>query len=795
MAQSETPELLSFGDFTVHRRERSLLRRGIRLKLHGQPFEILLLLLENADRVVTREELQAKLWHADTFVDFENGLNAAVKKLRQVLGDSPESPRYIETVPRVGYRFIGRLERAASATDAAVPRATDAGGRGDGHLNNSRAAPHRLLRWGLACLVAVCLLGIAVAAYVMLRSRRQPVLSETDTVLLADFENKTGDPVFDDTLKQAVSFQLLQSPFLNVLSDARVNSTLRLMTKPVGTRLTPAIARDVCQRTGCKVYLTGSIKALGNQYVLDLSAINCQTGDAVVQEEAAADRKEQVLHSLAETTTNLRKRLGESLASIQKFDLPIEEVTTPSLDALQALAIGRKKQQVEGNAAAIPFFQRAIELDPGFGAAYAALGTSYSNLREPELASENLRRAYELRGKVSERERLRASAYYYHLVTGELEKATQVYELWAEVFPRDNVPRSNLGVIYGYLGQYDQAVSEIQDSIKLYPFSGVGYTNLVSHYAALNRLSDAKAVYQLALSRNLDNPYLHLNIYGVAFLEGDSVGMRGQLAWAQGRPQAENLLLSAAADTEASAGRLERARELSVQASESARGHDQAETAAEWQMNAALREAEFGNSVIARESARRILATTSNRELEILGALVFAQSGEPGHARQLVEKLEKNYPLDTAVNRYWIPSIRAAVELGANHPAKAVEMLQAALPYELGNPLPQPEIGGLLYPAYLRGQAYVQLRQASAAAAEFQKFADHRGIVMNNPLGSLARLGLARAYALNGDEGKALEQYREFLSLWKDADRDLGPLRQAQSEYRRIDATSKSLIQ
>jgi tetratricopeptide (TPR) repeat protein len=334
--------------------------------------------------------------------------------------------------------------------------------------------------------------------------------------------------------------------------------------------------------------------------VVDLTAVDCQTGDTVAREESTADRKEFVLTALGTATTRLRKRLGESLTTIQKFDTPIDEATTPSLEALQALSIGKKKQQVEGNGAAIPFFERAIELDPNFAAAYAALGTSYSNLREPELASQNLTRAYELRGKVSERERFRFSAYYYHLVTGELEKAGEVYDLWAQVFPRDNAPRSNLGMIYGYLGQYDKAVEEIQDAVRLNPDSAVGYTNLVSDYAALDRLNDAKEIYRRALDRKLENPLLHLNRYGVAFLENDAAEMQQQLVWATGKPQAENLLLSAQSDTEVYSGHFQRARDLSRRAADSARRSTQDETAAEWEMNSALREAEFGFSANAR---------------------------------------------------------------------------------------------------------------------------------------------------------------------------------------------------
>ena len=620
-------------------------------------------------------------------------------------------------------------------------------------------------------------------------------MGETDWVLISDFVNTTGDPVFDGALKQAIAIQLAQSPFLNILSDAKVSATLRLMTKPYDTKLTPDFARDLCQRAGAKAFVTGSISSLGRQYVIGLNAVNCQTGDPIAQEQATAENKERVLKALDAAATMLRQRLGESLATIQKFDVPIEEATTPSLEALEALSMGRKVQQQKGNAAAIPFFIRAIELDPNFAAAHAALGTSYSNLREPALASENLRRAYELRGKVSQREKFQFSAYYYHLVTGELEKANDTYELWAQVYPRDNVPWSNLGVTYGYLGQYDKAIAEIQQALRLNPGSAVGYTNLISHYAAVNRLDDATATYQQALARTLDNPYLHLNRFGVAFLQGDAAEMRQQLAWAAGKPQAENLLLSAQSDTEAYYGRLDKAREFSRRASESAQRGDQKETAAEWLVNEALRESEFGNSIRAREQVHAALAVSKNDELQILGALALARAGEPTAAQQITDDLAKRYPLDTATNRYWLPSIRAAIAISTHRPAAAIDVLQAATsPYELGNPLPQAEIGAFLYPIYLRGESCLQLRRSHEARAEFQKFLDHRGITVNCPLGALALLGLARAYANIGDLDKSRAEYREFLTLWQDADSDIPVLKQAKGRVPEAAVAEKSIL-
>jgi serine/threonine protein kinase/tetratricopeptide (TPR) repeat protein len=637
-------------------------------------------------------------------------------------------------------------------------------------------------------LPAMVLLAVAVviATVFIFRQRQSHKLTEKDTIVLADFANSTGDPVFDDTLKQAISVQLAQSPFLNILSDAKTRATLKLMAKPAGTKLTSDLARDLCQRAGSKAYIAGSIASLGSQYVIGVDAINCETGDALAQEQVTASTKEQVLKALGEATTKLRKRLGESLATIQKFDVPITEATTPSLEALKVLSQGRKAQQEKGVDAGIPYFKHAIDLDPNFAAAYAALGNTYFNLQEPALASANLTKAFELRDRVSDREKYWFSAYYYHLVIGDLEKAVESYQQWAEDYPRDNVPRGNLGGIYGYLGQYDKGVTELLEDLRLNPDTIAGYNNLMSHYTALNRLNEAKAAYQKAKGRNLDHPFLHWNLYGIAFLQTDTSEMQRQAAWAVGKPQAENLMLSAESDTEAYFGRLGRARELTQQAMESAAQNGQQETAGEWQMNAALREAEFGNEARARQQVEGLVAKSSNREMQILGALALARAGDSARAEQMADELAKRFPSDTAINRYWLPTIRGAIEINRKNPAKAVEVLTSAVPYELGNPLPQIEIGAFLYPAYVRGEADLLLRDGEKAAAEFQKYLSHPGIAINCPLGALARLQLARAYTLTGDAAKARAAYLDFLTLWKDADRDLPILNQAKAEYAKL---------
>ena len=655
------------------------------------------------------------------------------------------------------------------------------------HATEAESSPNpqqpRSVLW--KAFASALLVAAIVAGGLYWRSHRRTILTEHDTVVLADFNNTTGDAVFDDTLKQAISAQLGQSPFLNILSDARTRATLRLMAKPANTKLTPEVARDLCQRSEAKAYITGSIASLGTQYVIGLDAINCKTGDFLAQEQVTAENKEHVLEALGGAATALRKKLGESLSSVDKFDAPLDQVTTPSLEALKALSVGRKILQEKGPEAAIPSFQRAVELDPNFAAAYSALGISYSNLREPGLASENLQKAYDLRDKVSEREKFRISANYYLLVTGELEKAIQTYEIWAQTYPRNNEPYGNLGVDYTYLGQYELAVNASLEDLRLFPGSAAAFTNLVGLYTALNRPADAKAKYQEAIAHKVNNPLLHGNRYGVAFYEGDVAEMERQVEGQKNKP-GEDVLLSFASDTDAFYGRLASAREKTQRAVEAARRGDATETAAEWQMNSALREAEFGNTIRARQEIASALATAGTQDVQTLAALALARTGDATQARRLADDLARRFPLNTIINRYWLPTIDASIEIGRNNPAKALERLRTATDYELGTPAPQFEVGGPLYPAYVRGQAYLSLRQGAEAVSEFQKFLDHRGIALNSPLGALARLQLGRAYVLTGDKTKARHAYLEFLELWEDANPDIPILKQAKLEYAKL---------
>jgi tetratricopeptide (TPR) repeat protein len=637
--------------------------------------------------------------------------------------------------------------------------------------------------WKVFLSAALALTVLAAGSY--LYFHRTTKLTGEDMLVLADFANATGDPVFDDTLKQAISVQLAQSPFLNILSNARTRATLKLMAKAPDSRLAPDVASDLCQRAGGKAYISGSIASLGSQYVIGLQAINCKTGDPLAQEQVTAENKEHILKALDEAATKLREKLGESLSTVEKFDAPLDQATTPSLEALKALSGGVKTLQEKGSAAAIPFFKHAIELDPNFAAAYQALGISYSNLREPGLATENLQKAYDLRDKVSEREKFRISSSYYLLVTGELEKAIQTYELWAQTYPRNSEPFGNLGVDYTYLGQYEKGITASLEDLRLNPGSAAAFTNLVGLYPAVNNLDEARAKYEQAVAHKVDNPFLHGNRYGAAFLENDAAEMQRQVDAAMGKP-GEDVLLSFASDTEAFYGRLGGARRLSQRAIESARGSESKETAAAWRMNAALREAEFDNLARSRQEIAPALAEGPTRDVSVLAALAFSRIGDINSAERMARDLAERFPLNTAINRYWLPAIYASIEIRRDNLAKALEDLRTTSLYELGSPLPQFEVGGSLYPVYIRGQIYLSLHQGKEAAAEFQKFLEHRGVALNSPLGALARLQLGRAYALQDKTVQSRAAYQDFFRLWKDADPDIPILIAAKAEYAKL---------
>jgi eukaryotic-like serine/threonine-protein kinase len=637
-------------------------------------------------------------------------------------------------------------------------------------------------RWMAVSGVAVVVIGLAVGGWLSL-SHKAHALTDKDTIVIADFTNTTGDPVFDGTLRQGLSVQLEQSPFLSLLSDQRIQQTLKMMGQQLDAKLTPEIGRELCQRANSTASVNGSIASLGSQYVLGLKVVNCRTGDTLAEQQVQAARKEDVLKSLSEASARLREKLGESLSTVEKFDVPIEQATTRSLEALQAYSLGRNTLVVKGDfVAAIPLFQRAVQLDPTFAMAYASLGTTYSNLNETNLAADNARKAFELRERVSEREKFYIESHYFDSVTGDLEKARQTYELWAQSYPRDEVPRGNLTVGYATLGQYDKALVEARESLRLDPESGLSYANVVILCIVTNRLEEARTRVAETQAKNLDPPFLHTALYLLAFLQKDAAGMAQQVAWAAGKPGVEDTFLAREADTAAYSGRLTKAREFSRRAVASAEQAQLKETAAAYKARASLWEGFSGNAAEARQQAAAELALSAGRDVMYGAALVSALSGDSARAQKIADDLTKRFPEDTVVQFNYLPTIRAELALSHGDPLRSFEALQAAAPYELGRP--SPRFGGALYPVYVRGQAYLAVHQGEQAAVEFQKIIDH--LILNAPIGALAHLQIGRAYAMQGDTAKAKAAYQDFLTLWKDADPDIPVLKQAKAEYAKL---------
>jgi serine/threonine protein kinase/tetratricopeptide (TPR) repeat protein len=620
--------------------------------------------------------------------------------------------------------------------------------------------------WKILVSTAVLMVAAAIGGGLYFRSRPTAALTEKDMVVLADFTNTTGDPVFDDTMKQALSVSLRQSPYLNVLSDDKVVATLRMMTQAPNTRLTPDVARELCQRADSKAYIAGSIASLGGQYVVGLKAVNCLNGDVLAQEQATAAGKEKVLDALGEVASKLRTHFGESLASVQKFDAPLPQETTPSLEALKAASLGQKAENEKGPTAALPFFRRAIELDPNFASAIGKVGIMYSNLGQSDRAHEYLTKAFNLRDRASEREKLHITSYYYVSVTGELDKAAETYREWEESYPRDNVAPTNFGALYATGGRYEPAVEQTQKALRLNPDNVIAYDNLAQYSLALNRFDDARKTYDEAMGRKLDDDVLHLVRYGLAFIESDAKVMSEQAAWFADRPEVENEMLALEAETEGYAGHLNKARELTRRAVDSALRADNKAGASIWELEGAFREEIFGEPD-ARERAIAAMNTAPDSpEAQEFGALVLAGSGDAKRPESLMQELQKRFPFHTMVQSYWLPTIRAQLALVNKQPQQAIGMLQAALPVELGESLSTPG-SPCLYPIYVRGEAYLAAGQGSAAAAEFQKLLDHRGITWSCTTGALARLGLGRAYALAGDKTKAHAATRTSLPSGK----------------------------
>ncbi len=741
--------------------------------------------------ILTQQPVSPKSLNPDLPPKLEEIINKALEKDRQLRYQSASDMR-------------SDLQRLKRDTDS---------GRAAAAISDRRAAvgtPPLQKRRPLAIALAgaaVILVAVAIGGTFYFRSCQATArLTDKDPIVLSDFDNKTGDAVFDDTLKQGLSVQLEQSPFLALVSEAKVNETLKLMGRSAGDRLTPEVTREVCERTGSKAMLTGSIAGLGSQYVIGLKAVNCNTGDVLAEAQEQAAGKEAVLKALDAAAVSLRSKLGESLSSVQKYATPVEEATTPSLEALKAYSLGIKTARTKGQTAALPFFERAVDLDSNFAMAYRAMSALYGDRNELGRGAENARKAYDLREKVSERERFLIEWNYYFWATGDLERGAQTVELWQQTYPRDGFPYYLRGVISSILGNGEKTLEEDREALSLEANRGGNYSNLSRAYMALNRLDEAEAVCKQAEERKVEGEFLFQNRYLLAFLKGDTAQMAQLASAAMGKPGVEDLLLATQADTEGWYGKLKNAHELTRRAMDAAEHNDAKEAAAAYQAAAALREVEAGNREQARAEAHAALKLAANRDVRAIVALALARAGDAAGAEKLAAELDKTFPLDTLVQRYWLPTIRAGVALERHDPNRAIELLKVVSTIELGAPVGN-YVTIFLCPVYLRGEAYLMLHDGNGAAAEFQKFIDHRGLVLNFPWGPLARLGLARAYALEAGVGaglvpaqghpqgaplqqdaraKARAAYQDFLTLWKDADPDVPVLKQAKAEYAKL---------
>lgn len=798
-------EKFQFGDFQVDPLTRTLRRREGVVTLSRRAFDVLIYLVQNPGRVLSRDELLKSVW-PDTFVD-ENSLAQSISSLRRALEEKPGDNSYIATLPGRGYQFVSEVKVLAPEGLTIAP---------DGVASEENRPASLLLQretirtsiatselpglparrnWARGVIAALCLVILGGTVH-LVNVRHARRLTEQDTVVLADVTNRTGDPVFDDTLKTALGIALAQSPLLNALPDNKVRTALQLMARPADTKITSDMAREICQRMGGKAYIAGSIVPLGGEYVLTLEASSCRDGDTMAREQVTAAAKEKVLDSLGMAASRLRSELGESLATVQRFDVALPQATTPSLDALKAYSVGEKFLYQKDPASAPPYFEHALELDPNFAMAYGELGITYYSLSEPGRARENFARAFQLRDRTSERENLHISAIYYGYGTGEIDKAIQSLEEGIEIYKRGG-SYNGLADLYSRLGQYDKSADAARMLLALDPGNNFGSVNLVLDDLALQNFSGARQIIQRAQARSSDSYLLHSYFYTLSFLQADSAGMEEERRWFESQPVYANYGLALAADTEAYAGRVNKARELTNSAADSAVRSDNKENAAMYRANAALREATYGNSAEARRSANEALGLSpGNPNVAVQVALAFAISGEATKAATLVQALAKRFPLDTQLQLLGLPAIEAQLQLDRHEPDLALNTLRVGLPIEFANTRFTTNNTSCLYATYIRGQAYLSARQGAAAADEFQKIINHNGIVGNCWTGALARLGVGRANALlsatsKGDlaaaaRTQAVDAYKSFLSLWKDADPNVPILKQSKAEYAKL---------
>ncbi len=798
----QTGGIFQFGEFQIDARARTLRRKEEIVALSFRAFDVLLYFVQNPGKVLTRDELLKNVW-ADSFVD-ENSLAQSISALRRALDEKPGDNSYIVTLTGRGYQFVAPVQVVAAQNGSILPEAVAAARSNSSGLifqkqtirtsviteaKEQLSLPVSRNRAVAGLVSALAVVAISVVGfYAWKQFHRVPPMKEADLVLVSDFVNTTGEPIFDGTLKQALTVKLEESPYFNVVLDGKTRQTLGLMGRSPAERVVLPIARDVCQREGAKVLVGGSIVRLGNKYALDLNAMNCLTGASVTRQETDALNKEEVLGKLGQVIPALRRSLGESLSSIQKFDTPIEQATTKSLAALKAYTSGDEKRAQGQDAESVPYYKMAIELDPDFAIAYARLASVYGNLQQPALDDEYMSKAFERREHISEREKFYIQAHYY-VATGETDKAIETYKLWAEVYPHDWIPCNNLCNEYSRIGQLDLAIAAGQQALRLNPSHSLPYAALAHAYQFASRFAEAKAICERAKAEKLDHWITHSILYEVAVAEADETAMQRELTWFKGNPMESWVVMDEASHAMA-LGRLRRSRGLFEQARALALKQDLKEFADEITEDQAGSEAELGNIREARRLAESSLRLMPNSpDLKAAAALALARSGEVERATALVEESARLKPLNLKLNNVTLASGRAAIELDRKNPAGAIAQLQRALPYDLSS-----STNGLTM--YYRGLALLELNSGKEAEAQFQRILDNPAFI-GNIYWPLAHLGLARANALRArtDQGaaadaartRALAAYRDFLTLWKDADPDIPILKEAKAEYAKLE--------
>jgi len=802
------PMRFAFADFVLSPQDGTLMHRGHKVRLQDQPLRLLVLLVERAGEVVTREEIQARLWPENTYVEFDQSLRVAVNKVREALRDSADRPSYIETIPRRGYRFVASVsvvdtgvlassELETSLSPLTVPLKTDHAGMVQVILPATAEAETqtgptknrlgtREVRIWMACGV-ILLMGVSVLGVTLYRQQSPFQLSPQDAILVADFENTTGEAVFDDALRQALLVGIRQSPDVHVLSDRKMAVVLKQMGHSSEEGINGQLGFQLCQRMGAKALLQGSISRVGNAYLVGLAAIRCENGKLIAHEQVEADNKGDVVDALGKTSEKLRERLGESLPSIRRYNAPLEQATTPSLDALKTYGMALSAWDQHGDAAAIPLLKKAIAIDPSFAMAYGALADMENNLGDSESAQDDAARAFQLRDRVTEPERDAIDARYYHHVTGELDKQIAVHERHLQNYPDTAMAHSELGVAYSNIGQPERGVVELRRALAMAPERANAYGNLAEALMMAGNIDEAEAVLKQASDRKMHTDFLLQVNYWDSFLRNDQSEMQREVDQSAGMPGAQGRLLSEQATTYAYRGEFDKSIAASANAARQLEKDGDKASAALVLACAAVWLAEAGSPQKAQSLMAQARKLDDSKEVRTLDALVGAGSGNSAKALGLCEALEKQSPSATFVQKYWLPVLRARVAIDQGNPGKAIQLLSPALATETA--ITDEFSASSLYPAYVRGRAYLLMGDGRAAAAEFQKLIGHPGLVLNTPLAALARLQLARAYAVSGESSKALDCYRDFLALWKDADRDTPVLVRASAEFTHMQRT------